>query len=641
MKKAFIYPGWLLLFAICAGVFPFGLNAQSNAEVTQEDIVFMPKLEVVERRQRNWRYTRTDRIELLTDMSNTATAVAMAQALDMAVERAEFIFPNAERLREIPIKIVLYEDYERKPDNMTYAQIVRNRGKWRHLTDPEQYMVVRPYTKDIFGTMHDNHLNGIWVGSALFGGTRNIIVRPLNEWGTHRAYAENLYLDCVYRASWISDQNRFDDGGRNHEVWISFMARNLFDTFDTYHNGQAPAYDRSKPPPLRVKHDQVMDGSAGLEFEFNHIPAKLRWELGPYIPLGEILTQPPPRSPRGPGSIRLIRKLGAKEPDSVVYDDPNGPVATKWIIWQRECRDFGYYCLVAKRDECRGAWMRFVHAIGQQTPTEELFKECFGKGFEAFHKEMYEYCMQLPDSQKKWGWGPLNYTFDVYKNRPKPAKPALRPATRAETSRILSEAMVFGGSDSPEYAHNVLLKAAREAPQSLEDPEFAASLGLGEANHGNRDRAIELLEKATAAKVARASAYRTLAQLRLEKLLAEKGNASPAKLTAQEAASVLDPLLLAHGQRQATGQAYKQMAELWNHTDCDPPVIVFDLIAAGCVYFATELDLLEAAVPLLAKYQKRDMISAIMERTAKWMFSESDKQRHKKLTQQYGLRPNG
>jgi hypothetical protein len=636
IKNTYACPGWLLLFAFCAGIFPFGLDAQDNPDGTQEALVFMPRLEVVAQRQRDWSYMRTNRIEFLTDMGNTGVAIDMAQALDMAVEHAEFIFPNAGKLREIPIKIVIHEGYAKESDTITYAQLVRNRGKWRHLSDPEQYIIVRPYTKALFGIMNDNFLNGLWVGQALFGGTRSIIMRPLNEWDTRRAYAYNLYLDCVSRALWINDQNRFGNRTQYYQDWIFSMAEGLFgkfERFDLFRNRRVAASDQNKfpGPPARQQYDPKPNITG------------LRWELGPCIALEEILARPPPHPPLGPGSVSLMKKLGAKRPDSskrAVHDDPAGAVVTKRIIWQRECLDFGNYCLIAKRDKYGNAWMRFVYAIGRQPPTEELFKECFGMGFEAFHKEMYQYYIKLPDSQAKWEWGPLDYTIDIHKGRPKPAKPAPRPATRAETARILSEAMVFGNSDSPEYARNVLLKAASEMPRTLEDPEFAASLELNEAKHGNRDRAIELLEKATGEKVARASAYRTLAQLRLEKLLARKGNGHSAKLTAQEAASVLDPLLLAHGQRQATGQAYKQMAGLWNHTDCDPPEILFALIAAGCVHFATDLDLLESAVPMLAKYKKKGMIAAILDNSAKWMFSQADKERFQNLVRQFGTNPS-
>ena len=298
------------------------------------------------------------------------------------------------------------------------------------------------------------------------------------------------------------------------------------------------------------------------------------------------------------------------------------------ITAQREALDFVYYCTFAAPDpRTRAAFAQLVASAGRQPITEATFKKYFGAGYDDFRARIYAFFTQLgqntPD-YKDNPWGPPAVVVTKFSSKDIPAPPVFRPALRSDTSRILSDWFALCGAS--DMARETLLKADQSSGQAHGNPEFMAALGLNEAANGRSFAAIAKLEKAMAAKtVVRPQAWRVLAQLRLENILAL--HATGYRLTKDELATITDPIAEAFAQSRASPQTSIQLAHIWTHTDIKPPKEYLDVLAARCRALPDNLDLLEAVLPLLAKNGRADIARQLAELSAQCVLSAQERQR--------------
>ncbi|OAM87563.1 hypothetical protein OH491_21265 [Termitidicoccus mucosus] len=283
---------------------------------------------------------------------------------------------------------------------------------------------------------------------------------------------------------------------------------------------------------------------------------------------------------------------------------PEGMVGTaiQWqLTMQREVRDFLYYSLFGPDINTPRAFANFVRAAAVTEKIDEtLFKSCFNADYDEFKNRMYAYYKTLSKNDAAYDrnpWGPTGLRVALSPSTT-PAKPVeLSRSRRADTTRIISD--WFDVCNAPANARASLLKACDESPEAAGDPQFIATLGLNEARHGDRPKAILLLEKAARAEITRPGIYRTLTRLYLEDALERKG--ADYRLTAAEFRDVLAPLFIALGLPQPNPQNYIIFAAVYEHADIKPDTAYQNIIIEGCRSFSDNIDMLENILPAFAK----------------------------------------
>lgn len=156
----------------------------------------------------------------------------------------------------------------------------------------------------------------------------------------------------------------------------------------------------------------------------------------------------------------------------------------------------------------------------------------------------------------------------------------------------------------------------------LQDPEFCAALGLNEANSGDTDKAIEMLQTAADAKVARPAVYLTFAQLHIKKIRAAKGDAY--RLQANEFSEIETLIKAAVAQSPKAPQVYLQILDLLGCSQ-EPEKELLGKVSADCLrLFPDNMDLLSRIIPLLMQGNLRQNARDLLEAADKCAFSDKD-----------------
>jgi hypothetical protein len=165
---------------------------------------------------------------------------------------------------------------------------------------------------------------------------------------------------------------------------------------------------------------------------------------------------------------------------------------------------------------------------------------------------------------------------------PKPL--ALRDATESEVGRIKGEAMVLAGR-----AKEARVQLIAPYSRGERDPYLLAALGIYEKNYGEEVRARKFLEAAFVAKAKRPDACLELARFRLADASAKP--AAGEKLSAQQTASVLAPLVFAHGKPPILPAIYDLAGDIWAHSSATPTKEDAKLMIEGAQLFPLKLKL--------------------------------------------------
>jgi hypothetical protein len=256
---------------------------------------------------------------------------------------------------------------------------------------------------------------------------------------------------------------------------------------------------------------------------------------------------------------------------------PNTATADERLRWAATSALFARWGLYAENGRRHDAFWRFATQACAQPVTEDFFRACFGLTYAEAHAELGWFLPIALDTPASRQLAPLH-----------PPKLKLRPATAAEVARVRGdwergEASLLAAK-FPDLAEKYRAKAGRTLRTAFantpDDPRLAATLGLYELDAGNRARARELLELATAAGQARPRAWFTLAQLRL--LDASAAPAGPkGELDSVQANAVLVPLDQALKLEPAMAMNYELMAELWRRSREVPRAEALEKLAEG------------------------------------------------------------
>lgn len=284
--------------------------------------------------------------------------------------------------------------------------------------------------------------------------------------------------------------------------------------------------------------------------------------------------------------------------------------------WAKQAYAFVHMCLYGLNGKYQKPFATFLQRLAKEPPSEELFKQVFNKTYKQMLMELRGYI-----------------DFTVYQHREyrskedviiPPAPLALRDATEAEVGRIKGEAMVLAGN-------------VREARPQLyapyargeRDPYLLAAIGLYEKEHGDAGRARKFLEAAFAAKAKRPDACLELARLRSAEALAAPGAAG--RLTAEQTAGIVAPLVFAHGKTPLLPAIYDLAGDTWARSAANPGKDDAKMMVEGAQLFPTRLKLIFQAGVMARDTGDVRSAHALADHGIKWAPDAPVKQRFEAL----------
>lgn len=255
-------------------------------------------------------------------------------------------------------------------------------------------------------------------------------------------------------------------------------------------------------------------------------------------------------------------------------------------LWSAQCYAFVHMCLYGMDAHNRKPFVEFVTRLGREPLSEELFRQCFHRGYKDVATELRGY---LEFTAHKY----VSFRAKKGQALPEPPPVVVRDATQAEVGRIKGEVLRLGGHD--EQAHLALI-----APyvRGETDPRLLAALGLDELTAGHSERAEKFLDVAMQRQVVRPRAYLALAQMRYRAAIA---TAPERKLTPVQRDHVLAPLMIARQQPPPLLAVYDLIADVWMHSAEPPRREQVLLLAEGVQRFPTDPDLLAACIRLAVR----------------------------------------
>ena len=259
---------------------------------------------------------------------------------------------------------------------------------------------------------------------------------------------------------------------------------------------------------------------------------------------------------------------------------PERPPRDEAPFWDSQAYEFVHLCLYGMGKRYQKPFLQFVSRAGREPVTEAMFQECFGMSYRKMELELRSYAeftaYQYIHYRAKKGAKGLD----------EPPAIQLRDATDAEVGRIKGEALRLAGN--ADAAHHALI-----APyiRGSRDPQLLAALGLSELASGQTERARKFLEAAARAKAVRAQAYLELARLRYAAAQAQSADRA-GRLSAEQTAEVLQPLLTARIQPPPMREVYELFLEVWAHSAVVPTRENYDLLLAGAQTFPRQFRLI-------------------------------------------------
>jgi hypothetical protein len=287
--------------------------------------------------------------------------------------------------------------------------------------------------------------------------------------------------------------------------------------------------------------------------------------------------------------------------------------------WKAQCYAFVHLCLYGNNRKYQRPFLQFVTRVGEEGPSERLFKECFGKTYRQMALEIRGHIQFTVYNAMR---------FEAKKGQvglPEPPPVELRDAADADVGRIKGEVLRLGRHG--EAARNSLI-----APyvRGERDPRLLAALGLDELQAGRPERAERFLEAAVQAKVVRARAHLELARLRLQAARAKPAGAGGGLDSAQVAA-VLTPLFTAMKQPPPLAEVYALVADTWAASAAPPLAEHLGVVIEGINRFPRDLALLTQGTLLALKRGFPVEARAMAERGVKLARQPADRDRFQTL----------
>jgi hypothetical protein len=239
------------------------------------------------------------------------------------------------------------------------------------------------------------------------------------------------------------------------------------------------------------------------------------------------------------------------------------------------------------------AFWQWIDRVGTEPATEALFQECLGLDYAAATRSIIAY------STNHRG---IRWVLPEALVRP-PADPVL-DATPLQIARLKGEwerlEARYVRKNQPDLEEHYVTLARRTLRRAYDrgdrDPRLLASLGLLELDAGKKAEAVALLEQAVQAGVIRPRAYYELARLRYDHVFG-RSTRNDGKYSAEQVASVVEPLLAGMKQSPPLDAAYELLAHISTQSVMPPSAEVLVVLERGARLFPQKRDrLLELAI---------------------------------------------
>jgi len=316
-------------------------------------------------------------------------------------------------------------------------------------------------------------------------------------------------------------------------------------------------------------------------------------------------------------TLRLPRNMdeapGAKLPPlSELFAATHHPDRNE--VLRNEAVLFIRWGLDGKNHPRRDALWKFLKLASAGPATETMFRECFGFGY--------------ADARQKLG----DYLFTaLFKSlRLVPAEPMqlpplnLQPATKLDIARIKGDwdrlEINYVKAHFPDLTTRYVEQARRTLHRAYDkgerDPRLLAIMGLCECDAGDDRAARPYLEAAVAGGVVRPRANYELARLRYVEARTQP-ELPGGKLSAAQAAAVLQPLADLRRQQPPLLEAYALTAEVWAWTDLTLTRRELEVLDEGVGFFPSDASFIYQAAWLNAQHGFKSEAEALITRGLK------------------------
>lgn len=605
---------------------PWAAAAQGNGLPPSEDaispeaVVSMEKMVIQGGAKFKWRYAKSDHFEIICHTSDTSWLREVIQKAELIIRLLAEKCPFYRFNSDLPIKVIYVDgsglgrfDKETRNRSKETNEINRRLGRFG------QDDMHRPFP--------------VWT-SFRSTNEQMILLTPIHydyyydEERRLEYYTSTLLAYYTRQILKLKGIDRLSSYARTMHY-----ARSVSHPAFMYFSQHARAYDRRNDIGGFGAHGFRIQGSRIYLCRYSDAVAADTISISPDYknkakPTARQIAEQFFKSP----SLNLKDVLETPLSLAVPEKSPSAKERADYMMHMRELIDFSDYCVFGPNPKHGEAYAELLMASRKEPINEPIFKKLFGMGYEQFHNEMYSYYRNLAKTKdtvyKDSAWGTPNMLVATFAAKDLPKLVKFQDADRAQSARIISDWFEF--NNRPDIARRTLLAAETDAPWVMRNPDFLATLGLSEARHGDKARALALLEKAAALDVVRPEAYRTLSKLLLENIL--KANGADYKLNTIEIGDVLKPLLVAMKQPQPNPDTYRQTIDLIERAQGEPSKDILEIVGKDCAaFFPDNFDLLEQIVPLLAQYKLQDTASTLLAAAANCVLSDDETKRLERL----------
>jgi hypothetical protein len=282
---------------------------------------------------------------------------------------------------------------------------------------------------------------------------------------------------------------------------------------------------------------------------------------------------------------------------AVAADAPETQSPLGNTLWAKQAYAFVHFCLFGEDHRHRAGFGKFITRATQGPVDEQVFRECFGIGYQEMEKQLHFYTAHPRHLWQKYTFKPEELATL--------ATPELRSATIDEVGLFKGDALRLAGKTdqaAKEY-RAAYLNGARNA-------DLLAAWGALEAQSGAKDRAAKLLTAAAKGGYTRPSTPLALARFHLGELLATPSNKN-GLLEVPQVNDLLATLFRARTILPPQPETYELIAEVWTHSPTPPTAEHLGVLDEGVRVFPRDAKLRLAAAGQFRRAGQADKASAL------------------------------
>jgi hypothetical protein len=305
---------------------------------------------------------------------------------------------------------------------------------------------------------------------------------------------------------------------------------------------------------------------------------------------------------------------------------PENPVTSN-AVWLTESELFVRWCLDPRMNAGDALW-RFLDELPRTSNRTELFSRCFGLTSTEAIEQLEIYRRSTSTTTTKWKLGPS------------PAAPPveIREATPNQVARIKGEwerlVVRYVRKELPAFESVYLTQARHTLRRAYDrgdrDGQLLASLGLLELDDSRTELAREFLEAAAEKSVVRPRVYFECAKFRYDEELG-RVRRNDGKLTREQAARVLQSLLVAEKQAPSLAPVYELIADVWANCAESPAATDLEIIDRGVGLFPESSELVYRAALLHHARGDRQALHGLVELGKRTLTTETARSRLEQL----------